>query len=90
MDAPGAPQGAPGSQGGAGKLLADIHDQMSQLMSAMGQSEQMDPADKEQLASIIDQFQSFAQNLAGAPQAPAPMKGNLPMEAGTADVRPAL
>lgn len=95
-----APKGAPapqqGEPGGASKLVANIHSQMTELMDLLQQSPAADDQDKQQLAALIQGYQGFVEGLASAPGAQkAPPQaglqpGAVPLEAGAADVRPAL
>lgn len=80
---------APAAQGtgGASQLVSGIHDSMSKLMQAMSSSGAVDEGDTQQLAQIIQQFEAFVDGLGGKKAAPT---GNRPMEAGKAEVMPAM
>lgn len=90
-----APGGAP--QGGAAQLVSGIHTQLMQLMDLASKSPAIAPEEKQELGSIITQYQDFVQNVLGsapgakpapkAPQAP----GSVPPEAGASpNAKPAM
>lgn len=77
----------------AADLVAGIHTNMTQLMELMDQSGAVGPEDKQQLASIIQQYQDFVSGLNQAPgQEPAPPSPDSVStpEAGASQVRQAL
>lgn len=99
MDQPmPAPQGAqPEVQqqpemGPATKLVVGIHQDMQKLSSMIEGNEDIAPEIKEEFQGLIGAYESLVQK-AMNPEAEKPepaAKGVAPMEAGTADVKPAL
>jgi len=89
-EAPAPQQPEQPAQGGASQLVSDIHDKMSKLMGAVSQSGAVDESDKAKLAQVIQQYEAFVNGLGGAKQPAAPASGNVPMEAGAANVRQAM
>lgn len=99
--APGQAQGAPlqgggqGASGGASQLVVDIQDKMAQLADLLGQSQALNPQDKQEFTQIMGAYQSFVENTLGSapgaqkPEPPGP-KGPVPMEAGGAKTMPAM
>jgi hypothetical protein len=77
------------ASGGASQLVSSIHTQMSQLMQMMGQSPAVGDEDKQKLAQLIQGFESFVEGLGSAP-GKNPQPGNVPSEAGVAEVKPAM
>ncbi len=75
--------------GGASQMVSSIHSELSKLMQMMGQSPAVAPEDKQQLAQIIQSFESFVEGLGSAPGKQA-QPGNVPAEAGAAEVKPAM
>ena len=88
-----APEAAPES-GGVTDLVVGINDNLTSLMDILGQSAQVTPQDKQRLAGIIQEYQSFVEeNLGAAPgqeQAAQPGLEQRPQEAGAARVQQAL
>lgn len=88
----GAPQPQQ-EQGGATKLVSDIHDGLMQLMDLMSKSDQVDDSDKQALGQVISQFQAVVEGLGSAPgqqpQATGP-KGPVSPEAGASGAQPAM
>lgn len=89
-----APQ-APQKEGGASKILADVHSGMMEIAELVASSPGIEPELKQEAASIVSAIQGFAEKLSapqGQPKAqpagPAPT-GNVPPEAGRASVIPA-
>lgn len=85
----GAPDGAAPAQGAKkspAELLSDINMGLMQLNDLIAQSDAIDPEEKQELGNIIQQFQSFADGLSGAPgkkpgASPAPSQ-NMPDNGG--------
>jgi hypothetical protein len=90
---PAAPQAAPKQeQGQASKLVVGIHDQMSQLMSLLENTNAVAPDVKAKFGQLISQYESLVESAlgGGAPQEEMPVKGNVPVETGGKDVKPVL
>lgn len=95
--APSPEQGqAPAQEQGGGsasKLVAGVHTGLMQLQELINGSPAADDGDKQALAQLIQGYTAFVEGLGSAPgQAPqgAPKPGVAPMEAGAADVKPAM
>ena len=88
-----APQGQPQQASGkASELVANVHDGMVQLLDMMNQSPAFDQQERQQLASILQNYRGFVEGvLVGeGQQAPQkPVEGTTTPEAGNANVLPA-
>lgn len=86
--APGAPSAPAPQGGGAAGLVTEIHDGLLKLMDMVQKTGAIPPEEKQQLGSIITQYQGFVDGLgqpaggAPKPQGPVPAPGSAPMEAG--------
>ena len=85
-----ASQPKQGSPGQASELVANIHDNMIQLLDMMDKSSAITPEDKQQFAGLIQGYRDFVSKvLAGeGTQRPTP-ESTTPVEAGVAQVQPA-
>lgn len=87
-----APDAQQGPQKSPAALLSDINMGLMQLNDLISQSDAIDPEEKQELGVIIQQFQSFADGLSGAPgkkPGASPMQP-MPVNAGKNPVEPAL
>lgn len=89
---PAAPQGAPTGpaapkEGGAANLVTDINSNLMKLMEMVQSTPAVSPEEKQQLGSIITEYQAFVQGLGEAPGAKKPQAApqapsSVPVEAG--------
>lgn len=92
---PDSPQQGQPQAGGASKLLSQINDGINKLGDLVERS-QLPPEDKQNFMRLQESFMSFAEGMGQDQSAPRPEQrpmgdvGNVPMEAGARDVRPAL
>lgn len=94
--APAPEQGQPPEQGGgsASKLVAGVHTGLMQLKELLAGSQAADDGDKQALDQLIQGYMQFVDGLGSAPgqtlQGGPPQRGAAPMEAGAAQVQPAM
>ena len=88
-----APEAAPAKPGGARQLVSDIHDKLMDFADLLSKSEATSE-EAQEAGALISQFQALVDKLGQAPGAKKPAAaqapGSVPMEAGAADVKPAL
>lgn len=91
--APGAPAPEQEAQeqggGGAKQLVTDIHNKLAQLSDLI---EKAAPESSDEMQGVMASFQGLVDGLGqpAAPKAPQPTPGPVPVEAGNANVKPAL
>lgn len=97
-----APQAAPSDDssggGGASQIVVGIQEGMAKLNDLMSQSQAISPEEKQQFGQIMAAYEQFVHQVLGSsgdkqppgpPQGPQ-AKGQVPMEAGGANVQPAM
>lgn len=96
--APADAQGDDSSAGGASQIVVGIQDGMAKLNDLMSQSQAVSPEEKQQFGQIMAAYEQFVHQVLGSgpgekpqgpPQGPQ-AKGQVPMEAGGANVQPAM
>ena len=87
-------QAQQGKQVSPSELIADINQKMLLLGDALNRAkDQIDPQDGKNFQQVFQGFQGFVEGLSqpkGAVNPEVPQTGNRPMEAGIANVQPAL
>lgn len=82
-------QAEQGGSGGIGEMISQLYDGLNILMDVVSKAQGVDPALKEQMASVLKGFEGVASGLSGGQQQHPEATNAAPAMAGASGAQPA-